>query len=113
MDTDEILLLALAGVVAVYITKKGLFEPEGMTASGLQNTVSRQGETFTGSTRNNAPTIRRYSNMPDRQFITVGNTTYSIRDIDLNQTGFIRRRATLGNITGLDRFNWFNQWVYS
>jgi CubicO group peptidase (beta-lactamase class C family) len=95
-------LIAVAAYVAYTLLKKGIFSPAGMTKTGLENVASRQ----------NAPAYSSTYGTP-ATYIQVGSTTYQIRDSELSQTGFIRRRAALGELTGLNAFNWFNNWVYS
>jgi len=105
MDSDDLLIIAAVGIGAYVLysqIKKGIFEPDGMTTEGLQNTALRQ----------NATTYRNTYGEPST-YIKVGDTSFQVRDSELSQTGFIRRRAALGNFTGLDNFDWFNKWVYS
>lgn len=105
MDSEDLIVigaLALGGYLIYRQIGRDLFEPEGTTKEGLSNITARQGLKSYDSTFGEPAT-----------YVQVGSTTYQIRDSELSKTGFIRRRAWLGNITGLDSFNWFNNWVYS
>jgi len=109
VDTGDKVIIAGATLIAGYFIYKSISKnifgaDEPITVEGVSNIALRQNAT-----------INRYQNLPDRQFITVGNTTYSIKDSDVTNENlkYIRRRASLGNLTGLDNFDWFNKWVYS
>jgi len=104
MDDETLILLAVGGVVA-YISYKNLFEPQGIeTPQALSNVTERTGTSSYRSVAN------------DRTYIQAGNTTYTIRDSELSQTGFIRRRAMIPaalNSVEITPPNWLQQWVYS
>jgi len=105
MRTDSLTqygLIAVAVYLGYTLLKNGLFSPAGMTKEGLSNVANRQ----------NAPAYSSAYGEP-ATYIQIGGTTYQIRDADLSQTGFIKRRAALGELTGLNAFEWFNNWVYS
>lgn len=101
MDQDKLILYG-ALAVGGYLVYRHFVKPDGMDKEGLANTATRAGLDTYPSTFGESAT-----------YVQVGNTTYKIRDSELSQTGFIKRRAALGSVTGLNNFQWFNNWVYS
>lgn len=109
VETEEKLILAAVGVFAVYYFLKSDLNPFSNAAvkndafksqTGLVNSALRQNETV--------------NQQADRTFITVGENTYSIKNSDLPETGYIERRAGLVSaLPDFLQFNWLKNWVYS
>lgn len=100
VDSDDLVfygLLAVGGYLAFQGFKKGLFEPGGVSKMGLANASTRAGA--------------KVNTLSDRTFITIGDTTYGVRDSDLENTGFIKRRLALASILGNPE--WAVKWAYS
>ena len=100
MDEEDLLFYAALAAVGYLVLRsfgKDLFEPTGTTKQGLANMAARSGSTV--------------NTQADRTFITVGDTTYGIRDTDLENTGFIKRRLALASMLGNPE--WAVKWAYS